>query len=165
MTGATIVFLIFFVSLVFLQATSMRRLLPWTWRTHFILFRIGWFLWNVAVVGLVWVLPTEVVWPPVWKYAGLVLVGVGIGVIAWHRYLLGAERFFGGTFFDERFSARVSTGLYRYLAHPTYDAVVLLFAGLFLWRGHFDFLTLMVVAFSLFHFFLAPMEEAGRRKV
>jgi protein-S-isoprenylcysteine O-methyltransferase Ste14 len=158
MTAAAIVFLIFFVSLVFLQAVSMQRLLPWTWQTHFLFFRIGWFLWNVAIVGLVWILPTQTAWSAGWQWAGIAMAALGVGLIVWHRYLLGAERFFDAAFFGEGYTERVSGGFYRYVAHPTYDGVVLLFAGLFLWRGHFDFLTLAAVAFSLFHFFLAPME-------
>ncbi len=152
--------LLFFTLVACLHALSLRRVIPWSFRTHMNVMGVLWFLWNTSVVALVVVLPSVTSLPARVRALGMVLVLMGLTVSTWHRLLLGRARFMGGRCFNKQYDTRVEGGLYPYLQNPIYDGIVLAFIGMALWRENTDFLLLALVSFLFFNIFMAWIEGA-----
>jgi len=124
-----------------------------------------WNLWNAGIVVLVFILPPTITLPMGLRALGVVLVIGGLIVGAWHRWLLGRERFYGGRCFDQKYDTHITGGLYRYLRHPIYDGIILAFVGLALWRENTDFLLLAAASFLCLNVFMARIEGLPRRSL
>lgn len=152
-------FALFFLALVFLHAASLRRLIPWSFSAHLLVMGVLWAAWNGWVAYLAFSLPVGRQFPASVRFLGLLFIVAGVATILWHRFILGRERFFGGRSFTPAWETRTQRGLYHYIKHPVYDAMLVIFLGLWLWRGQSAFLGLAVLSLILLNIILVKIER------
>ncbi len=157
----TFITIVFFCVATLLHALSLERIIHWSFRAHMRAMGILWNVWNALIIFLVVTLPPTISIPSGFRIFGFFFVLLGLCVFLWHRKILGWQRFMGGRFFDPRFDTWVHGGLYRYLKNPIYDAMSVIFIGLFLWRENFDFLVLAFSSLLLFNVFLGSIENVS----
>ena len=160
----TILFLVGFALVTTLHALSIRRVIPWSFRSHVLVMGTLWGLVQMGIVILAFILPARIVLPPSARAFGVLLIIVGIVLATWHRLILGRERVLGGRFFDVTFNRWTGGGLYRYLADPIYDGYFLVLGGLFLLCENTDFLILACASLLFLSVCLSRMENEQLRE-